>query len=139
MSWSAVISHATGDPVISSDWNAYVAANAAALFGDGQVNAVSFTPSSAVWASTSLTGSWSGTGYYRRTVGELWLKGTATGGTPGATAFTLPSSYRPAATVYVAAALATGGGATSVEIDTGGDVIPQGSSASFEGIRVALI
>lgn len=78
----------------------------------------------------SFTNSW-GAGsrapQYRKVGNRVQLRGLLTSGTAGATAFNLPSGYRPPQN-HLIAAVNVAGSATSVTVDTSGNVQPNTSS-----------
>lgn len=65
--------------------------------------------------------------YGKDGLGRLFLKGTIKSGTTGATAFTLPAGYRPSEKKTLLAL--SSGGNTYLDIDTSGNVIPNGTTA----------
>lgn len=83
--WTTPISHATGDPIVASDFNLYVAGNANYLYGDTG------------WTTPSFINSWSTPqdAAYRRVGNLAMLRGSVQGGANGSAAFVLPSGYRP--------------------------------------------
>jgi hypothetical protein len=134
MSWTVPITHATGDPIVVSDFNTYVRDNANFLYGD------------AAWTTATLGSGWTeyGSGYfpvgYRKWGPNVQLRGTAISG-PANPAFTLPIGYRPGG--YGNYPLATNG--TGEFCFVGGDGIVQvdnfsaSSSYTFDGIIIPLL
>lgn len=60
-------------------------------------------------------------GYYKH-AGRVWLEGRITGGTSGSSPFTLPTGYRPSATVRIPIVSSTGGSPAEVVITSAGVV-----------------
>lgn len=73
--------------------------------------------------------------------GTVRLKGLIAGGTLGLTAFTLPAAYRPATKLQLFAASSLGLGTGVVQIDTSGNLIPNGASNTYvtlDGLTYSL-
>lgn len=72
--------------------------------------------------------------YYKDPQGRVHLRGTITGGTVGAVAFTLPAGYRPLATI-----LHTAGESAQLEVRANGNIVPSfGTSANGYGINFSF-
>lgn len=87
---------------------------------------------------SSFSNSWSaGTiaPAYRKIGSKVYLRGRVTGGTGGATAFTLPSGYQPSTTQSLVSCNASGPTLNQIGITTGGAVQPTVSTAtSLDGL-----
>lgn len=86
------------------------------------------------WNAPTLENSWANAGspyetagYYKDPFGQVHLKGAIGVGASGTTAFTLPSGYRPIATLRIASA--DTGGNHYTEITASGEVQPQRGAA----------
>ncbi|MBN9620084.1 MAG: hypothetical protein J0H43_10190 [Actinobacteria bacterium] len=80
------------------------------------------------WQTATLASPWTGTVTYRTNAdGRVQLRGSASGGSSGATILTLPTGYRPAASLTVQVALAAAMG--TVTVTSGGVVSATSGSA----------
>jgi hypothetical protein len=120
--------------------NAASAANAANLGGQPpsayaasaneayhEVGAAGQPPFQNGWGNFSP--SWSSAGYYIDSLGVVHLKGTITGGTSSAAAFTLPAGYRPTKSLFFLAASNTG--EALLEVLSDGSVVPINAGTTF--------
>lgn len=78
---------------------------------------------------TNFGSGWLSASYMKDSLGFVHLEGAIKSGTSGLTAFTLPSGYRPTATIQFATASNAALGLLSV--GSNGDVIPTGSTTHF--------
>jgi hypothetical protein len=81
------------------------------------------------WVAPTLLNSWVntgggavGAGYYKDSLGRVWVRGRVKSGTSGTVVFTLPAGFRPSASEYYTV-LAQGGVLGYMEIQSDGDVI----------------
>jgi hypothetical protein len=77
------------------------------------------------WTNYTATPGWSKAGFWKDAFGVVHLEGTITGGTTGATAFTLPAGYRPGTNLFVPIANGTFGYILStgeIQPNSSGDV-----------------
>jgi hypothetical protein len=109
--------------------------------------AVSITTTAEAYTAPTLLNSWANFGggyavaaYKRDPSGNVWVKGTIKTGTAGTTAFTLPTGYRPAATMQFAVNSYDGAANNPawVDVDSSGHVIPQYTPPGGGNISINL-
>lgn len=133
MSWTAPSGHVyvTGENVSAATLNTYVANNLTFLYGD------------TAWTAPTYANSWVDFGGSLQTVGfrlvgtRVVMRGTMKSGTINATAFTLPTGYRPGAQVIFACNANNAFG--QLFVTSAGAVTPfSGSNLSFSLDTVAF-
>lgn len=89
---------------------------------------------------SSFTNSFSGTNVaYRRINSVVYLRGRVTGGTANASAFNLPSGFRPSTTDFVVATQQYGTSSiTYTTVQQDGNVVPNASSTWLSGVVVPI-
>lgn len=85
---------------------------------------------------SSLAG-WAPIAFWKDAHGHVHLRGVATGGTGGTTAFTLPAGFRPANKELFAAAAF--GAAASVTVLADGEVQPSSGGANFTTLSLTFL
>lgn len=122
MGWTTPTDRSTGYVVTASDWN-IVEDDLAFLYGDTGWTRVTYTNSWVDQGTDQVVG-------YRKIGTHVQLRGTMKSGTINTAAFTLPSGYRPPATLPFA--VASNGAFGVLLVDSGGVVTPQiGSNLNF--------
>jgi len=89
------------------------------------------------WSNASLGNSFVSAGVtpgYRLLNGVVYMRGNMQSGSAGNTAFTLPSKYRPAATMVIPCQQYGTANLNYVTINTDGTVVPNASSAWLSGV-----
>ncbi len=89
---------------------------------------------------SSFSNGFSGTNVaYRRINNVVYLRGRVTGGTANASAFNLPSGFRPSTTDFVIATQQYGtSGITYTTVQQDGNVVPNASSTWLSGVVVPI-
>lgn len=122
------LSKLASDPVARAN---HTGTQLAATISDFSTAAAAVSPETAT--AVTFTNSWANVATYNEAKywkhqGMVHLQGVIDTGTLGTACFTLPSGYRPAATV-VLATTSGGGAACELEITTAGVCTPEGGSA----------